>query len=118
MARITELNQKEQHAMVVAARALAAALAREGAELVMLFGSLLEAERAAPDADVDMVVVMPGVEGTRFHERLKRVPEVERFPYPLQLFVYAPAEWKRVRTRSFIRDEVLGKGTVLFERHG
>ncbi|HEY8449690.1 MAG TPA: hypothetical protein VIL95_04340 [Bacillota bacterium] len=41
---------------------------------------------------------------------------MEQFPYPLHLFVYTPDEWERVRNRWFIREEVLGKGAVLFER--
>ncbi|HEY8449017.1 MAG TPA: nucleotidyltransferase domain-containing protein [Bacillota bacterium] len=102
--------------MIAAARRLAQALAQRGAERVILFGSLLDAERAAPDADVDMVVVMPGLENERFHKRLSDLPEVEQFPYPLHLFAYTPDEWEQVRSRWFIREEVLGKGVVLFER--
>lgn len=104
--------------MVKAARALARALAERGAELVILFGSLVDRGRAAPDSDVDLVVVMPGVEDTRFHERLRNLPEVDRFPYPLQLFVYTPQEWAQVRSRWFFRHEVLRKGVVLFEPRG
>lgn len=118
MITIRAVNQERQKEMLEAARGLAKELVRHGAEFVVLFGSLVDRDRAAPDADVDMVVVMPGVERQRFHERPDHLPGVDTFPYPLHLLVYAPAEWARVRERAFVRDEVLGKGIVLHERNG
>lgn len=118
MGVIRQANEKRQSEMLAATRELAAAFARRGAELVVLFGSLTDAGRAAVDSDVDLVVVMPGVECRRFHERLRDHPAVEGFPYPLHLHVYTPAEWVAVRERAFVREEVLGKGVVLYERNG
>ncbi|MDI3299381.1 MAG: nucleotidyltransferase domain-containing protein [Bacillota bacterium] len=116
--QIIEANRKRQEEMIRAAQELAFALERRGASLVILFGSLLDPERASPDADVDMVAVVPGLDNVPFHRRLSDWPEVERFPYPLDLLVYTPAEWQRVRERAFVRDEVLAKGRVLVERGG
>ncbi|MBT9260125.1 MAG: nucleotidyltransferase domain-containing protein [Clostridiales bacterium] len=118
MGVIRQANKKMQSEMLAATQELVAVLARCGAELVVLFGSLTDTGRATVDSDVDLVVVMPGVERCRFHERLRNHPAVEGFPYPLHLHVYTPAEWVAVRERAFMREEVLGKGVVLYERDG
>lgn len=96
-------------------RRLARALEERGARLVVLFGSLAR-NGADIGSDIDLVVVMPGVEGERFHKRLGDLPEVEAFPHALDLLVYSPAEWEHVRQRTFFRNEVLGKGVVLHGR--
>jgi predicted nucleotidyltransferase len=99
---------------MAAARRLAAELARRGAQRVILYGSLAaDPERVGPDSDVDIVVVMPGVEHIRFHRRLADAEEVQRFPYPLDLSVYSPAEWEEMQTRAFVRDEILRRGMIL-----
>ncbi len=98
---------------------LARRLGMLGAERVILFGSLaLKSRETGPDSDVDLVVVMPGVEGQRFHKRLEDILAVTDFPHPVDLLVYSPGEWESVSARSFFRSEVLGKGEVLFERSG
>ncbi len=101
------------------ATTLARRLGELGAEKVILFGSLADSSRrVGPDSDVDMVVIMPGVENQRFHKRLGSLPEVVDFPHPIDLFVYSPNEWERISARSFIQYEVLSKGMALFERGG
>jgi len=98
--------------------ALARRLSERGAVKVILFGSLANSKRQpGVDSDVDLVVVMPGVEQQPFHQRLADLPEVANFPHPLDLLVYSPDEWERVSRRSFFRHEVLGKGIALFERN-
>ena len=110
--RLRQANWREER--MVAVRRLAAALARLGAQRIILFGSLAMGEDSVgPDSDVDLVVVMPGVEGVRFHKRLADVEAVRRFPYPLDMVVYSPGEWEEVRQRTFVRSEVLGRGVVL-----
>ena len=99
---------------MVAARQLTTALVRRGALHVILFGSLAgEPAEVGPDSDVDVVVVMPGVETVRFHKRLNDVEEVLEFPYPLDLLVYSPGEWEGMQERRFVRNEVLGRGMRL-----
>lgn len=81
---------------------------------MFLFGSLAaENDGVGPDSDVDLVVVMPGVEKVRFHQRLAEVDEVQQFPYPLDLAVYSPGEWEGVRQTAFVREEVLARGVIL-----
>jgi predicted nucleotidyltransferase len=100
---------------LAAARALAKALRRDGAHAVYLFGSVARLDAwVGPESDVDLAVVMPGVEGQRFHRRLLDHPAVTAFPYPLDLFVYTPAEWERlVQERSFVQREILGQAMEL-----
>jgi predicted nucleotidyltransferase len=95
---------------------LARRLAELGAERVILFGSSCDGRRTAVDSDLDLVVVMPGVEGIRFHQRLQGWEALDGLPFPVDLLVYTPEEWERVRRRWFFRHEVLGKGVILFER--
>lgn len=108
-------SEAHRKRMLQDTRRLARALKERGARLVVLFGSLAH-NGADVGSDVDLVVVMPGVEGERFHKRLGDLPAVEAFPHALDLLVYSPAEWERVRQRTFFRDEVLGKGVVLHGR--
>ncbi len=107
--------QQEQwaHARLAAVRELAAALVRRGAQSIILFGSLAAGETVGPDSDVDLVVVLPGIEQVRFHKRLVDAEEVLRFPFPLDLAVYSPGEWEHMRERSFVQNEILGRGVVL-----
>lgn len=100
--------------MMAAVRRLIDALARRGARKVNLFGSLADGAPVGPDSDVDLMVVMPGVEQERFHQRLSNMDEIAEFPYALDLLVYSPAEWEEMQRRSFIQNEVIGKGSVLF----
>ncbi len=104
--------------IMAAVRQLTDALVRRGARKVILFGSLAGGAPVGPDSDVDLVVVMPGVEEVRFHRRLSDMKEIAEFPYALDLLVYSPDEWEEMGRRSFIRNEVVGKGALLFEQHG
>jgi predicted nucleotidyltransferase len=100
--------------MLAAARMLAAALRDRGATRTLLFGSLAQGtDTVGPTSDVDLVVVMPGVEGERMHRRLADLPEVAAFPYALDLFVYTPEEWERAVKTSFVEREILARGVPL-----
>lgn len=97
-----------------AVRRLTETLVRLGAQHVLLFGSLATLDNdVGPDSDVDLVVIMPGIESVRFHKRLADVEEVRQFPYPLDIGVYSPEEWEGMQQRTFIRNEVWGRGVVL-----
>jgi len=99
---------------MAAVRRLTAALVRRGAQHIILFGSLTAGEDSVgSDSDVDLVVIMPGMENIRFHRRLADAEEVQGFPYPLDLAVYSPGEWEEIQERGFVRSEVLGRGEVL-----
>lgn len=114
-ARLDAASARRREERLAAARSLATALGTRGATRVLLFGSL-----AAPgtwigeNSDVDLAVVMPGVDAIRFHRRLSGDPDVGAFPFALDLLVYTPEEWARLcRDRGFVRDEVAGRGLTL-----
>jgi len=95
---------------MVEGRRLAAARARR----IILFGSLAAGDGSVgPNSDVDLVVIMPGVENIRFHKRLDDVQEVWRFPYPLDIAVYSPDEWEEVREGGRAR-RGSGPGVILY----
>lgn len=114
-AHLHKAAAERRAAMLAAAQALARALARRGAERVVLFGSLADPGAwIGPNSDVDLVVVIPVQAGVPFHRRLADDPDVQAFPYPLDLLVYTPEEWHRlVENRAFLREEVVARGMVL-----
>jgi predicted nucleotidyltransferase len=84
---------------------------------IILFGSYAYGE-PTPDSDVDLMVIMPhkgrGVEKA-IEIRLK-LPA----PFPMDLLVRSPQKIrKRIAIGDFFIQEILEKGTVLYERsHG
>lgn len=89
---------------------------RYGAEKVFLFGSRA-AGTATEDSDADFVVVKDTA--LSFFDRLRDVANVCRWQTALDVLVYTPTEFAEMsRTNGFIRDEVLGKGRLLYDRVG
>lgn len=85
-------------------------------EKVLLFGSLARGE-VSSWSDLDLIVVKKTPK--RF---LDRIDEVLRLIDPkvgVDLLVYTPEEFARLcAERPFVRDEVLRRGKVLYERDG
>lgn len=85
-------------------------------EQVVLFGSAVQSQ-VNEWTDLDLVVIaetdLPFCERTG--HLLKRVsPQVG-----MDVLVYTPAEWTQMkRDRPFIRQEVIEKGRVVYERGG
>jgi len=92
-------------------------LVREyGAERVILFGSRATGQ-AGEDSDADLVVIKETA--LPFFDRLREVANICRWRHAFEVLVYTPAEFTEMsRTSSFIRDEVLGKGRLLYDRSG
>lgn len=86
-----------------------------GAERVILFGSAAR-HRASPGSDLDLAVVMPGVDDVPVASRALEVLAVARPSVPVDLLVYSPAEWQRVQGRGFVRREICERGVTLYER--
>ena len=83
-----------------------------GAERVILFGSRARGT-AVRGSDVDLLVVMPCPGEESFPGRLARVAERLAPRTAVDLLVYTPEEFDRLReTRRFVRDAVL-EGRVL-----
>ena len=89
------------------------------AEKVILFGSFARgrAEGTHEWTDLDLIVVAETK--LPFHQRIRQLLERVRPKVGADVFVYTPAEWERmISERPFIREEVLKKGRVVYERVG
>jgi predicted nucleotidyltransferase len=83
-------------------------------ERIILFGS--HARRDADEySDLDLVVIKETEE--RFLDRLKRVYELVRPTFAMDLLVYTPEEFARMKEEGnpFI-ERVLEEGVVLYEK--
>ncbi len=83
-------------------------------EQILLFGSLATGEIHSW-SDIDLVIVMktdlPFIERLHFIRRLLK-PRVAT-----DLLVYTPEEFEQLaRERPFVREEIVSKGVVLYER--
>lgn len=85
-------------------------------ERVLLFGSLARSEADAW-SDIDLVIVKETEK--RFLDRTKEVMQLLKPHVGVDILVYTPAEFARLsEERVFVRDEIIGKGKVLYERSG
>jgi len=68
-------------------------------------------------SDLDLVVV---AETDRpFYERVKRLIRRVEPRVGADVLVYTPSEWERMSSeRPFVREELLGRGRVVYERAG
>ena len=81
---------------------------------IILFGSLATAE-TGEWSDIDLVIIKET--GARFLDRTKEVLQLLRPKVGLDVLVYTPDEFAALaEQRAFVRDEILGKGKVLYER--
>jgi len=84
-------------------------------EKVILFGTLATGGIHGW-SDIDMVVV----ERTNlpFFQRMKLVRNLLQPKVGMDIMVYTPEEFERLRVKSpFFRDEIIGKGIILYERN-
>lgn len=80
---------------------------------VLLFGSLASGE-TGEWSDLDLVIIKETEK--RFLDRTKEVMQLLRPRIGVDILVYTPAEYERLsRERAFVRDEIAGKGKVLYE---
>ncbi|MAG35379.1 MAG: DNA polymerase III subunit beta [Dehalococcoidia bacterium] len=101
----------QQHAAALRQEAvrLAKDLAELGAELVLLFGSVVR-NAVGETSDLDLLVVL--ATERRFVERSVWLAEVLQPTVPVDFLVYTPAEFARLRHWPFIRT-ALTEGQVL-----
>lgn len=80
---------------------------------VLLFGSMAGGE-TGEWSDLDLVIIKET--DRRFLDRTKEVMQLLRPRVGVDILVYTPAEFERLsRERAFVRDEIVGKGKVLYE---
>ncbi|NJK38744.1 MAG: nucleotidyltransferase domain-containing protein [Oscillatoriales cyanobacterium RM2_1_1] len=66
-------------------------------------------------SDIDLVIIKKTEK--RFLDRSKEVLQLLRSRVGVDVLVYTPSEFAQLRQeRVFIRDEIVGKGKVLYER--
>ena len=89
-------------------------IAHEQPEKIILFGSYC-AGRIGEWSDLDMVVVKET--DASFLDRTRQVLALLRPRVGLDVLVYTPAEFERLRQeRAFLREEIVAKGKVIYER--
>ena len=82
-------------------------------ERIILFGSVAEG-KIGEWSDLDLVVVMETE--LRFLDRMKQVRRLVRPNAGMDVLIYTPREWEHLRrTRPFVREEIVGKGTIIYE---
>ena len=85
-------------------------------ERVILFGSLVTGQ-VRPESDIDLVIIQQ-TELT-FWKRLREMRRLLQPRVATDILVYTPNEFEQLRReRSFFRDEILGKGKVIYARGG
>ena len=89
-------------------------MAHEHPEKIILFGSY-PAGQVSEWSDLDMVIVTETE--APFLERVRRVLALLEPRVGLDILVYTPREFAELgQERSFVRDEIIAKGKVIYER--
>lgn len=78
---------------------------------IILFGSLARGEAAR---DIDLIVIKDT--NKPFTDRLKEVALLHHSRVGVDIFVYTPEEWERLKKRGdrFVSEEVMKKGRLLY----
>lgn len=100
------------------ARLVEFAVGEFAAEKIILFGSMAGARsRVGEWSDLDLVVVAETE--LPFHRRAGEILRRARPKAGADILVYTPSEWELMKAGSpFIREDVLEKGRVVYERDG
>lgn len=83
-------------------------------ERILLFGSLASGE-VGEWSDIDLVIIKETDQ--RFLDRVREVMSLLKPRVGMDILVYTPQEFARLsQERPFVRQEMLQKGKVLYER--
>jgi predicted nucleotidyltransferase len=97
-------------------RYLAVLTARADVDRVVLFGSLVTGQVHAW-SDLDLVIIQQT--DLPFLHRSHNMRDLLHPNVGIDLLVYTPDEFERLcRERAFVREEIVNKGKVLYERSG
>lgn len=89
-------------------------IAHEDPEKIILFGSYCSGE-VSEWSDLDLVIVKET--RARFLDRTRQVLELLKPQVGVDVLVYTPGEFEQLsRQRRFVRQEIVGKGRVIYER--
>ena len=89
---------------------------RADLEQIIVFGSMAFGE-IQPWSDIDLVIVQQT--DLPFMKRVRQVRQLLKPRVGTDILVYTPGEFERLRQeRPFVREEIVAKGVVLYERAG
>jgi predicted nucleotidyltransferase len=112
---ISEITEREKLLKQELNRYLTLLIEHENPEKIILFGSTATGD-IHEWSDIDLVIIKET--DLPF---LKRLHKIRRLLHPqvgTDILVYTPDEFKKMsETRLFVRDEILNKGIVLYERN-
>lgn len=109
-------NAAQRRAVLEAELARYVQLLREqyAPQRILLFGSLISGE-IREWSDIDLVIIKETER--QFLDRTREVLQLLRPQVGVDILVYTPDEFDQlVQQRAFVRDEIVGKGKVLYER--
>jgi predicted nucleotidyltransferase len=108
-----EITERHELLKTELNRCLALLIDRYKAQKVLLFGSMI-GDETGEWSDLDLVIIKET--NQRFLDRTKEVMQLLQLRVGADILVYTPAEFERLsRERAFVRDEIVGKGQVLYE---
>jgi predicted nucleotidyltransferase len=85
-------------------------------EQIIVFGSVASGE-IQPWSDIDLVIVQRT--DLPFMKRVRQIRKLLKPRVGTDILVYTPSEFDRLREeRPFVREEIVEKGVVLYERVG
>lgn len=85
-------------------------------EKIILFGSLAEG-KIGPWSDIDLFIIK--ATDKDYFDRLREVVRLCDYNVGIDFFIWTPEEFaQRGKMSSFIKEEVLKKGKVIYERKG
>ncbi len=87
-------------------------LKKAGAKRIILFGSLAK-DDISPASDIDLLVVQETKK--RFIERLGELYELIDPKYALDLLVYTPSEFDKMKKESIFVKQILREGKLMYE---
>jgi predicted nucleotidyltransferase len=89
-------------------------IAHEEPEKIILFGSFCSGD-LGEWSDLDLVIVKETQ--APFLDRIRQVLELLKPQVGVDVLVYTPGEFEQLsRERRFVRQEIVGKGKVVYER--
>lgn len=81
---------------------------------ILLFGSLAS-EQVSEWSDIDLVIIKETDQ--KFLDRIREVMRLLQPRVGMDILVYTPEEFAQIqKERLFVREEIVGKGKVLYER--
>jgi predicted nucleotidyltransferase len=96
------------------AKVTSALIAKYNPQKIILFGSLARG-KTCESSDIDLLIVKDTHKP--YFERIKEVIKLCSYDVGIDFFIYNPAEFQgALKTKSFLRDEMIKKGKVLYDK--